>query len=174
MREGIADRAGQQGDGDIAGMVEGRVAPHAPRELLARVEAQGQGRDRGTEDVAGNGHQAVGDRDRPESRPDEDNGGRDRQNGKRQDDDSALRAGFVDRRADRRLDCEPEQAAERRHQADFGLAPMLLGDQEHIEIGSDRAAHVGERKLTASSESGLKRLPLVDVTATATASRSPA
>ena len=70
--------------------------------------------------------------------------GRNRQNGKRQDDDSTLRVGFVDRRADRGLDREPEQAAERRHQANFGLAPMLLGDQEHIEIRPDRAPHVSE------------------------------
>ena len=67
----------RQRDGDIAGMVEGRVPPHPPRELLARVQAQGQGRDCGTEDIADNGHQAVGDHDRPEGRQSEDNGGRD-------------------------------------------------------------------------------------------------
>ena len=55
--------------------------------------------------------------------------------------------GLVDRGADRRLDGESEQAADRRHQADLGLAPMLLGDQEHVEIGSEGAADVGEQEI---------------------------
>ena len=37
LRERIADRARHHGDRDIAGMVEGRVPPHASRQLLARV-----------------------------------------------------------------------------------------------------------------------------------------
>ena len=114
---------------------------------LPRVEAQGQGRDRRTEDVADNCHQAVGDHDRPEARPREDDDGADAQHGKRQDDRAALGAGLVDRGADRRLDREPEQAADRRHQADLGLAPMLLGDQEHVEIRPERAADVGEQEV---------------------------
>jgi hypothetical protein len=72
LRKGIADRGRYHGDGNIARMVEGRVPPHASGQLLPRVQAQGQGRDRRTEDVADNGHQAIGDRDRPEARPRED------------------------------------------------------------------------------------------------------
>jgi len=58
----------------------------------------------------------------------------DAQHCERGDDRTTLGAGLVDRGADRRLDREPEQAADRRHQSDLGLAPMLLSDQEHIEV----------------------------------------
>ena len=174
LREGIADRARHHGDGDIAGMVEGRVPPHAPRQLLARVEAQGQGRDRGAEDIADDCHQAVGDHHRPEGRPGEDDRRlRCASTASARTIDAALGAGLVDRRADRRLDGEPEQAADRRHQADFGLAPMLLGDQEHVEIRPERAAHVGEQEIDGVERERVKAPALrSDVTATATASRS--
>jgi hypothetical protein len=49
--------------------------------------------------------------------------------------------------ADRRLDGEPEQATDGRHHADLGLGPMLLGDQEHVEIRPQRAAHVGQQEV---------------------------
>ena len=147
LRERIADRAGGHRDGDIARMVEGRVPPHAPGQLLSRVEAQGQRRDRRAEHVADHGHQAVGDRDRPERRHGEDDDGAERQHRKRQDDRAALGAGLVDRRADRRLDRKAEQAADGGHQADLGLAPMLLGDQEDVQIGAERAAHIGEQEI---------------------------
>jgi hypothetical protein len=88
LREGIADRSRHHGDGDIARMIEGRVPPHASGQLSSRVQAQGQGRDRRTEDVADNCHQAVGDHDRPEAGPREDDGSPDAQDGKRQDDRS--------------------------------------------------------------------------------------
>ena len=86
LRERIADRARSQSDGDIAGMVEGRVPPHPPGQLFSRIEAQGQGRDRGTEHVADDRHQAVGDRHWPEARPGENDDRADRQHGKRQHD----------------------------------------------------------------------------------------
>jgi hypothetical protein len=89
-------------------MVKGRVPPYASGKLFAYVQAQGQRRDRRTEDVADNCHQAVGDCDRPEARPSVNDGSSDAQHGKRQDDRSALGAGLVDRGADRRLDGEPE------------------------------------------------------------------
>jgi len=76
--------------------------------LFPRVQAQGQGRDRRTEDVADNCHQAVGDHHRPEPRPREDDGSSGGQHDKRQDDRSALGAGRVDRGTDRGLDGEPE------------------------------------------------------------------
>ena len=70
-----------------------------------------------------------------------------RQHGKRQDDRPALGAGLVDRGTDRRLHGKPEQPPERRHQPDLGLAPVLLGDQEHVEIRPERAAHVGQQEI---------------------------
>ena len=69
LREGIADCTRHDGDGDVAGVVEGRVPPDASSELFARVEAQGQSRDCRAEDVADNRHQAVGDQHRPEVGP---------------------------------------------------------------------------------------------------------
>jgi hypothetical protein len=50
------------------------------------------------------------------------------QNSKRQNNNSPLGARFIDRSADRGLNGKSEQAADSRHQSDFGLAPLLLGD----------------------------------------------
>jgi hypothetical protein len=80
-------------------------------------------------------------------RPHEDDDGSDTQHRKCQDDRAALSAGFVDRRADGGLDSETEQATDRGHHSDFGLAPMLLGNQEHVEIRPQRAAHVGQQEV---------------------------
>ena len=70
----------------------------------ARVQAQGQRRDRGAEHIAGDRHQAIGD-DQParsvgHAKIDD---RRDRQHRKRQHDRAALGARLVDRGADRRL-----------------------------------------------------------------------
>jgi len=124
-------------------MIEGGVPPHSPGELLSRVKAQGQGRNRGAEDIASDSHQAVSDCHRPECREGQNN---DRCNGQyrqRQDDDAALGTGLVDRGPNRCLDRDAKQAAEGRYKSDFGLTPMLPGDQEDIEIRPDRAAYVG-------------------------------
>jgi hypothetical protein len=45
------------------------------------------------------------------------------------------------------LDGEPEQAADRSYHSDISLAPMLLGNQEDIEIRANRAAHVGREEI---------------------------
>jgi hypothetical protein len=55
--------------------------------------------------------------------------------------------GLVDRGANRRLDRDANQTANRGHKSDFGLTPMLLGDQEDIEIRPHRAAHVGHEEI---------------------------
>jgi hypothetical protein len=60
---------------------------------------------------------------------------------------AALGARPVDRGADRRLDYEPEQTADCSHHSNLGLAPMLLGNQEHIEIRPHRAADIGEQEV---------------------------
>ena len=90
----------------------------------------------------------------------EDDDGPDGQHGERQDDRASLGAGLVDRGADRRLDGEPEQAADGRHQSDFGLAPMLLGDQEDIEIRPERTAHVGEQEIDGVERERVETLAL--------------
>jgi hypothetical protein len=128
-------------------MIEGRISSHLPRQEFSGEQAQGQRRDYRTEDVASNSHQAVGNRHRPESRESKNNDGRNRQYRQRQNDDAALGTGFIDRRADRGLDGEPEQAADRGYHSDIGLTPMLLGNQEDVEIRADRAAHVGREKI---------------------------
>ena len=128
-------------------MVEGRVPPHPPGQLLACVKPQGQGCDRGTEDVAHNGHQAVGEQDRPEHRPRENDDGTQAQHCKCQHDGATFGAGLVDCSTDRRLDREPEQTGDRGHYADFGLAPMLLGDEEHVEIRPQRTADIGKQEV---------------------------
>jgi len=156
----IADRGSHHGDADIAGMVEGRVPPHASGQLLARIQAQGQGRDRRTEDVAHNCHQAIGEQDQPKARPREDDDGSNTQHGERQDYRAALGARRVDRRADRRLEYEPEQTTDCSHHSDLGLAPMLLGDQEHIEIRPHRAADIGEQKVDRVKRKRIETLSL--------------
>ena len=54
-----ADRRRRQRDGDIAGMVEGRVAPHAPRKLLMRIKSQRQRGHGGAEDIADHRHRLL-------------------------------------------------------------------------------------------------------------------
>jgi hypothetical protein len=50
--------------------------------------------------------------------------------------------------ADRRLNREPDQAAYGGHKADCGPAPMLLGNQKHVEIRPKRATpNVGKQKI---------------------------
>jgi hypothetical protein len=48
---------------------------------------------------------------------------------------------------DRRLHREAEQTADGRHQADFRLAPMLLGDQEDVQVRAERPADIGEQEI---------------------------
>ena len=121
-------------------------APSAGQ-LFARIEAQGQGRDRGPKTsptmairlLAITTGQKVGHTKMTAARCASTASAR----------TTTPRLARVSSiaRADRGLDGEPEQAAERGHQADFGLAPMLLGDQEHIEIRPERAADVGQQEV---------------------------
>jgi len=55
--------------------------------------------------------------------------------------------GIVDRRSDRRLDQQAEQTADGRHQADLGLAPVLPGDLEDVQVGPERPTHIGEQEI---------------------------
>jgi hypothetical protein len=139
-------------------MIESRIPPHAPGKLTARIKTQGQRGDRRTEDIADDRHQAVGEHHRPETRPHEDDNGADAQKRQCQGDRGTLAAGLVDRRADRRLDCEPQQPADRRHHADFGLAPLLLSDQEYVEVRSEPAADIGEQEIDGIERERAERL----------------
>jgi hypothetical protein len=52
-----------------------------------------------------------------------------------------------DRGAHRGLHRKAEPAAGRRDDPDSTHSPMLLRDQEHVEIGTERAAHIGQPKI---------------------------
>jgi hypothetical protein len=80
-------------------------------------------------------------------RPGEDDRAAAGHHGQRRDDCPALRVRLVDGRADRRLYGKPQQAADRRYQTNFGLAPMLLGHQEHVEIRPEGATDVSEQEV---------------------------
>ncbi len=128
-------------------MIPGRIAPHPPSQGLARVKPQGEGRHRGTKYVANRSHYRIGDHDRPEMRRCEDCHRTRRQHGERRDKQSALGPGLIDQAADRRLHRQTQQPANRSHQPDCFLAPMLLGDQKDVQIRPKRAAHIGEQKI---------------------------
>ena len=78
----------------------------------------------------------------------------------RQDDDAALGTGLVDRGANRCLHGDAEQTADRGHKSDFGLTPMLLGDQKDIEKRPDRAAHVGCQEIDRVERERVETLAL--------------
>jgi hypothetical protein len=53
----------------------------------------------------------------------------------------------VDRGADRRLNGDPKQTADRGDQADLRLAPVLLRNQEDIQIRPYGTAHISEQEV---------------------------
>jgi hypothetical protein len=114
---------------------------------LRAYRPQRQGGDRRAENIADNSYEAVGDQHRPEAGQCKNDHSPDGERGERQENCAALGAGLVDRGADRRLRGDSEQAADHGHQAGFGLAPVLLGDEEHIEIRPKGAAHIGEEEV---------------------------
>jgi hypothetical protein len=128
-------------------MIEGRVPPHTAGQFLARVEPEGKRRDGRAEHVADDGDHAIGDQHRPEARQGEDHHRSQGQRPKRHDNHPAFGAGFIDRGADRRLRGEPKQAANHGHETGFGLGPVLLRDEEDVEIRPERAAYIGEEEI---------------------------
>jgi hypothetical protein len=104
LGEEIADSSRRHRDCDIAGMIERRIPSHAPRKLLAREEAQSKGRDGRAEHIAYDGHEAVGDRHRPEGRQRKDDDRRCGQRDQREDNRAPLRTRLVDGRANWGLD----------------------------------------------------------------------
>ena len=147
LRQCPADDPRGGGDRDVPAVIEGRVAAHATGQRRAQIEPQGQRRDCRAEHVADDRHQAVGNHHRPEigRRIDRDRPGR--QHRQRGDDQRPLGAGGVDQSADRDLHGEAEQPTPGRHQPDGRLAPILLGDEKDVEIGAERAAHIGQEEI---------------------------
>jgi hypothetical protein len=103
LRQDPSDEAGERRDGDVAGVVEGGIAPHASRQLLPCNEAEREGSNCRAEDVTDHSEEAVGDQNRPEVRPERDDGCAGREHGKGGHDQTALGAGRIDQSAGRRL-----------------------------------------------------------------------
>jgi hypothetical protein len=99
LRQSPSDEAGKRRNGDIAGMVEGGNASHASRQLLPRDEAEREGSNRRAEDS----DEAVSNQNRPEVRPERDDGCAGREHGEGGHDEAAFGAGPVDQSVGRRL-----------------------------------------------------------------------
>ncbi len=147
LRQRPADDARGRGDRDVAAMVPGGVAAHPASQRGTGKESQGQRRDRRAEDVADRCYRRVGDHHRPKGGGGENRHRSGREDRQRCDDEPALPPRRVDQSADRGLNGEPQQAARGRDQPDRLLAPMLLGDQKDVQIGAERAAHVGKQEI---------------------------
>ena len=120
---------------------------HAPRQVVLPDEAERERGHRRAEHVSDHRDQHVGDEHRPEAGEGVDAQGAGGQHGQRDDDHTALPLRGVDRGADRRLHGETEPSAQRRDEAHLGLAPMLLRDEEDVQIGPERPAHIGEQEI---------------------------
>jgi hypothetical protein len=147
LGEGVADRAGQERDRDIAAVVKRRVAAEAARELVPRHQAEGERRNRRSEGVAGDRQDAKRDRHWPESRSGEYDRRGHGHGRHRQADHATLGAGHVDRGADRGLKGDAKEAACGRHQPDIGLGPMPARDQEHVDERSEQVANIGGKEI---------------------------
>ncbi len=128
-------------------MVEGLVAPHAPRKSPRAHHAERHRRDRRRKDRSRGAGHSIHDGDRTErrqprqrERPDrDDEGGRDEQ--------LEARMAAVDEGPGGRLREDPGDAADRHHHADGGFVPVVLREQIDREIGSEPVAHVGEEEV---------------------------
>src|SRR5579863_820192 len=70
-----ADHACDRSDGDVAGMVIGRVATHPPRQLPHCKESECQGRDGRSEHITNDRPDGIGREDRAKRRPRKDHYG---------------------------------------------------------------------------------------------------
>src|SRR6266403_1996216 len=82
LRQSPSDEAGERRDDDVAGMVEGGIAPDASRQLLPCDKAEREGSNCRAEDVTDHSDEAVGNQNRPEGRPERDDGCAGREHGK--------------------------------------------------------------------------------------------
>ncbi len=60
----------------------------------------------------------------------------------------------VDGGTDRRLHRQPEQTADGRYQADFRLAPVLLGHQKDVQVRTERATNIGQQEIDGIERTG--------------------
>ena len=137
-------------------MVEGGVAPHAAGQSALPVDAEGDRRDRRAENIADHRDCAVGEHYDPERRGQGDCRRADRQHEQGRDDECALSMGRVDRCSDRGVHGQTDPAAHHRNQSDTGLAPMLLGDEEDVEVRPQRAAHIGKQEVQRIERVGIE------------------
>jgi hypothetical protein len=147
LGKGVADRAGQESDDDVAAVVKGGVPTEPAGQLVFCDQAESEGRDRRSEGVAGDRQDAQRNRHWPESGSGEyDRRGRGHRR-HRQEDDASLGAGDVDSGSNWGLKRDAEEAARGRHQPDIGLGPVLARDQEDVDERSEKVADIGGEEI---------------------------
>ena len=142
-----ADQPGDDADEDIAGAVTGGVAGQARGQTRLPHEPERDRRHRRCEHRPQHGHDDVRrEHDRQRRRP----GDRQRacrQRGDAGDEQAALEAGGVDQGADRRVERDADQPARGEHRTEGRLVPVRLGKQEHPDVRTEPAAHVGQEEV---------------------------
>jgi hypothetical protein len=123
LREEVPDGTRRNRDGDVARMIECRVAPHAACQLSTRVEPQGERRDGRAEHVADDRDQAIGCAE--ERTRDLAHAGR----------VESSKPGDQHDTSDQQRDTECPQRADRVH--GHVDEPKLIDDDRHDEIGAD-------------------------------------
>ena len=138
LREHISDRAGHDGNRNVAAMIEGGVAAETPGEtdlgVTPRVNAATAGAKASPAIARTPKATAIGQNvGRPKMMSEAKRHRRDRYN-----DDAPLRRGQVDRGADRGLERNAEKPACRRDKADLGLAPMPIRHEIDVDKGPEQ------------------------------------
>ena len=147
LRDRPPDGTRRRRDCDVTGMIECRVAPHAARQLAFDIKPQRQGCHGWAKHVANDGHYRVRDHHRPEDRQCVNGDRAEREHNECQNDQAALGPAGIDRGTDRRLHCQTNQPASHSDQADTRLAPVSLGDQEHVQVWPERAPHIRKQEV---------------------------
>ena len=142
-----ADEAGHGGGEDVAGTVAGGIAGEAAGQVLACHQAYRDGRDGRGEHRTQHRHDGIGrEHDRHGGCLDDGDGSR-RQCPYPTDQERPLVRRRIDEDADRGMQRDPDQSADGQHQADRGLVPVRLAEQEDADIGPEPTAHVGEQEI---------------------------
>jgi hypothetical protein len=139
----LADEPGQQGRGDVAGMVVGFVSAQSPGQAAAADEAEADRGDRRAEDGRRGADRGLGAEDHRQGRaPDHRHrGDRDQPRGDR--DEPALVADRVDQGAGGRLGHDGRDADDGHRQADPRRGPMPH-PQVDRQIRPEPVPHIGE------------------------------
>jgi hypothetical protein len=142
-----SDRSGHGCDGNIPGVVEGGVSPHSPGQLPLSIDTEGDRCDCRTKDIPNDVDGAIGSHYDPEGRHHKNRHRSYGKNGQGYDDERPLGMGCVDDRTDQGLHGETKPPARHGDQTDARLAPMLLRDEEHVEVWPQCSAHIGEQEV---------------------------